>query len=97
MKTINTAALDIDNDTGEILVSASAEDLTAIKATKIKAFQLLSKNDFVEINGVLKPSREDLLVTQRLKDSGKLLGIELLDHVIISVDGFLSFKDEDLI
>ncbi len=48
-------------------------------------------------SGILKPSREDLLVTQRLKDSGKLLGIELLDHVIISENGYLSMKDEDLL
>ena len=48
-------------------------------------------------SGVLKPSREDLAVTKRLKESGKLLGIEVLDHVIISVSGYLSFKDEDLI
>ncbi len=45
-------------------------------------------------SGVLKPSREDLLVTQRLKDSGKLLGIELLDHVILGTNGYFSMKDE---
>jgi DNA repair protein RadC len=33
-------------------------------------------------SGSLEPSSEDLAVTQRLKESGKLLGIELLDHVI---------------
>ena len=48
-------------------------------------------------SGILKPSREDILVTDRLKQSGKLLGIELLDHVIISVNGFFSFKDEELL
>ncbi|MEA2018297.1 MAG: DNA repair protein RadC [Campylobacterota bacterium] len=48
-------------------------------------------------SGTLKPSREDLKVTERLKESGKILGIELLDHIIISVNGYLSFKDEDLL
>ncbi len=47
-------------------------------------------------SGVLKPSREDLLVTQRLKDSGKLLGIELLDHVIFTQNDYFSMKDEYL-
>ncbi|MEA3499103.1 MAG: JAB domain-containing protein, partial [Campylobacterota bacterium] len=47
-------------------------------------------------SGVLKPSREDLLVTKRLKESGKLLGIELLDHVIIGKDGFIGLKDNDM-
>lgn len=48
-------------------------------------------------SGVLKPSREDLKVTERLKECAKILGIEMLDHIIISVNGYLSFKDEDLI
>ncbi len=48
-------------------------------------------------SGVLEPSGEDLLVTKRLKESGKLLGIELLDHVILCKDGYLSMKDDDLL
>ncbi len=48
-------------------------------------------------SGVVKPSGEDLLVTQRLKESGKLLGIELLDHVIFAKDKYFSMKDEDLL
>ena len=48
-------------------------------------------------SGVLKPSREDILVTDRLKQSGKLLGIELLDHVIIGKSGYFSFKDEGVL
>jgi len=48
-------------------------------------------------SGVLKPSREDILVTDRLKQSGKLLGIELLDHVIFGKDGYFSMKDEGIL
>jgi DNA repair protein RadC len=48
-------------------------------------------------SGGFKPSREDLLVTKRLKESGKLLGIEVLDHIIISEDGYLSMKDEEIL
>jgi DNA repair protein RadC len=46
-------------------------------------------------SGILSPSSEDIEVTRRLKESGKLLGIELLDHVIFTTDGFLSLKDEN--
>jgi len=45
-------------------------------------------------SGLLVVSREDLLVTKRLKECGKLLGVELLDHVIITNDGYLSMRDE---
>ncbi len=48
-------------------------------------------------SGVLKPSREDMLVTDRLKQSGKLLGIELLDHVVFGKDGYFSMKDEGIL
>lgn len=46
-------------------------------------------------SGILSPSSEDIKVTQRLKESGKLLGIELLDHVIFTKDDFISLKDEN--
>jgi DNA repair protein RadC len=45
----------------------------------------------------MKPSKEDIEVTKRLKESAKILGIELLDHLIISVDGYLSLRDECLL
>lgn len=44
-------------------------------------------------SGQLEASVEDLHVTQRIKESGKLLGVELLDHVIFTKDGFLSLAD----
>ena len=48
-------------------------------------------------SGNLEPSQEDLDLTKRLVGAGKLLGIELLDHVIVSKDGFSSFKEKGLI
>lgn len=45
-------------------------------------------------SGVLKPSSDDLVVTQQLIDAGKLLGIELIDHVIVSRNGFKSIINE---
>lgn len=48
-------------------------------------------------SGSLEPSNEDIAVTKRLTDSGKLLGIELLDHVIVTNRGFVSFKEKNLL
>lgn len=48
-------------------------------------------------SGGLEPSAEDLNVTKRLKDAGKLLGIEVLDHVIVTADSHASFKERNLI
>ncbi len=47
-------------------------------------------------SGGLEPSAEDLQVTRRLKDAGKLLGIEVLDHVIVTADSHTSLKDKRL-
>lgn len=48
-------------------------------------------------SGILEASIEDINVTKRLKESGKILGIELLDHLIITKDGYLSLKEKDLL
>ena len=45
-------------------------------------------------SGTLEASRADLQITQRLKEVSKLVGIELLDHVIVSKEGYCSFSDE---
>ncbi len=40
------------------------------------------------------PSAEDHQVTRQLKDAGELLDIPVLDHVIVGVNGYYSFKEE---
>ncbi|MNL18763.1 hypothetical protein D3C87_1399210 [compost metagenome] len=44
----------------------------------------------------LQPSQEDINLTKRLKEVGKLLDTSILDHLIISKEGFYSFKEEGL-
>ena len=43
-------------------------------------------------SGNIEPSREDMEVTQRLREAGELLGIKILDHVIVSgkLDKYMS-------
>jgi DNA repair protein RadC len=48
-------------------------------------------------SGELKPSEDDLLVTQNLIKAGRLLGIEVADHLIITKDRYLSFKERKII
>lgn len=48
-------------------------------------------------SGNLKPSEADKELTRRLVSSGKLLDIPILDHLIISEFGYLSFADEGLL
>lgn len=48
-------------------------------------------------SGDLEPSEEDLTVTTRLEAAGKILGIELFDHVIVSQKGYMSFREQHLL
>ncbi|SDG07567.1 RadC family protein [Epilithonimonas hungarica] len=47
--------------------------------------------------GSLKPSREDINITKKINEAGKLLEIELLDHIIITQNKFYSFKEEGIL
>jgi len=48
-------------------------------------------------SGDPKPSDADLEITKRLVEAGKMMGIEVVDHIIITKNSFLSFKEEHLI
>ena len=48
-------------------------------------------------SGSLVPSKEDKLITNRLVEVGNIIGIKVLDHIIISKNGYLSFQAEGLI
>lgn len=48
-------------------------------------------------SGRTDPSAEDRDITNRLIQAGELLGIEVLDHVIISKNGYYSFTEHGLI
>lgn len=47
-------------------------------------------------SGSLKPSRADEELTAKLKEAGKLLDIEVVDHLIVSDEGYYSFADDGL-
>lgn len=48
-------------------------------------------------SGNLKPSEEDIRITKKLKDAGKLVEIAIIDHIIIAGNNFFSFADEGLL
>ena len=47
-------------------------------------------------SGDPEPSRDDIKLTKDLTEVGELLGIELLDHVVIGADGWVSIKQQGL-
>jgi DNA repair protein RadC len=43
------------------------------------------------------PSREDREITRRLQDAGSIIGIEVLDHIIIGDNKFVSLRDKGML
>jgi len=48
-------------------------------------------------SGNLKPSAEDIGITKKIKEAGNLMNIQLLDHLIITQNSYLSFADEGIL
>lgn len=48
-------------------------------------------------SGKCEPSKEDFIITQRLVEAGKIMGIEILDHIIIGKKCHFSFQKKGLL
>lgn len=87
---------------GEELISKGTVNATLISPREI--FLCALRYQAVSIillhnhpSGNPSPSREDCLITSRVKECGQLLGIELLDHIIIGDHNSVSFRKEQLL
>ncbi len=75
-------------------MTSTIADIRILLAVALKSMAtaiILSHN---HPSGVLKPSQADINLTQKIKEAAALLDIELLDHLIVSTDGFYSFAQE---
>jgi DNA repair protein RadC len=68
-----------------ILKKALEQDATSI---------VLSHN---HPSGSLKPSKADEVLTQKIKSAAQYFDIKVIDHIIVSEEGFYSFADEGLL
>lgn len=64
-------------------------------AVRIHAAQVILAHNHP--SGNPEPSRDDLEINRRLAEAGKILGIEVIDHIIVTATGYLSFKEKNLI
>jgi DNA repair protein RadC len=78
-------------------VAGTVVDPKLIFAAALKANSssiLISHN---HPSGNLLPSEADLQVTRRLKEAGRLLDLPVLDHLILTSEGYFSFADQGLL
>jgi len=48
-------------------------------------------------SGDPEPSKDDILITHRLVEAGKIMGIEVFDHIIVGDNGYVSLKERVVI
>ncbi|TKK66421.1 DNA repair protein [Ilyomonas limi] len=78
--------------TGGLVGTVADPKLIFIAALKVAASHIILAHNHP--SGNLNPSIQDKQLTQKIKEGGKLLEIVVMDHLIISKDGYYSFADE---
>ena len=48
-------------------------------------------------SGSFQPSQADINLTKKIKEGGRILEVQLLDHLVITTEGYYSFSDEGII
>ena len=84
----------------DIFIGAS--DSSVIETRKVfkEALKYNAKNITICHNhpsGDPNPSKEDVNISLRIKEAGKIIGIDLLDHIIIGDNRFISLKYKGVI
>ncbi|NQV77548.1 MAG: JAB domain-containing protein [Lutibacter sp.] len=78
-------------------VSGTVVDVKLLLASAIKANAssiIIAHN---HPSGNLKPSENDNRLTKKIKEACKLVDLSLLDHLIVTKDGFFSYSDSGII
>jgi len=78
--------------TGGITGTVADPRLIFTAALKANAVALILAHNHPSSS--LNPSNADTMLTQKIKEGGKLLDINVIDHLIICNEGYYSFADE---
>jgi DNA repair protein RadC len=87
---------------GILKVSEGGIDACIVDCRKIFQGALLANSCSIILahnhpSGNLKPSAKDIQITKEIKKAGELLRISVLDHIILTSEGYLSLADEGLL
>lgn len=95
----------LDSRNGEIAREVvSIGTLNASLVHPREVFESAIRNSTAQIilshnhpSGDSEPSEDDLEITKRLVSAGKILGIEVIDHIIVTKDEYFSLKEKGLL
>lgn len=86
---------EIDISKGTVNASLITPRELFVEALKKEAVSIILLHNHP--SGDPTPSKDDILTTKRISESGYLIGIELLDHIIIGNNCYVSFQEEKLL
>jgi len=95
--------LDVKNNiTGIFTVSTGTLNSSIVHPREVFKRAVLQNSASIIIchnhpSGDPAPSQEDINITKRIYEAGKILGIELLDHVIIGDNKYTSLKEKGIL
>jgi len=78
-------------------ITGTVVDLRVIFQTALKSNAcaiLLAHN---HPSGTLKPSSSDIKITREIREAGKIMDIPLVDHLILTEEGYFSFADDGIL
>jgi DNA repair protein RadC len=81
--------------TGGITGTVADPRIILKKALDLRAVNMILCHNHP--SGNLRPSKADEEITNKIKHAASFLDIQVLDHIIVSIEGFFSFADEGLI
>lgn len=85
----------LEVSTGGIAGTVADPRLIFVAALKAAASGIIISHNHP--TGNLTPSQADIELTKKIKEAGKFLEIQLLDHIIMTSEGYFSFADEGLL
>ena len=95
LNTKQTLIRDVLISKGTVNASLASPREIFIEALRYQAVNLILVHNHP--SGDPTPSREDCLLTRRVHEAGKLMGVQLLDHIVIGDNRFCSFKKEGML
>lgn len=96
MLALNTKSALIDKfliSKGTVNASIASPREIFVNALKVKAVSIILLHNHP--SGDPTPSREDKIVTRRIKEAGDIIGISLIDHIIIGDNNYVSFREKE--
>lgn len=87
---------------GHRIISRGGRNATVVEPSEVMRYAILHHSNSIILahnhpSGIAKESHADRNITSRIVQAGKMLGIEVDDHIIIAGDTYVSFRNKNLI